>query len=298
MNLSQIEYFAKAAETLSFSRAADELFVTQQAVSKAVANLEGELGARLFERMAGGLELTPEGRRAQARAQAVLREIAGLAQDVGRSDDGQVLRLAVADVILGEQYLLPLQSVLDFRLECPEVRLEITEGPGDACLAMVEEGAADIAIVSGRPRAEGLLVRRLNEQAAVVFCSKGHSLAARELVDPRELAGETFLIPRGATASMDEVCAALYSVGADVPDRYQFVLPDCTPRLLIERVGRGEGLGLIRMTHVGLLDGRCAVLHVEPNPFVMRLSVVTRRPLEPGSALGRFRSHLLRLFDA
>ena len=296
MNLSQIEYFAKAAETLSFSRAADELFVTQQAVSKAVANLEVELGVRLFERQTGGLVLTPVGQRVQLHARGVLREVTLLAQETRKPEEERVLRLAVADAVLGDRYSLSLQSVLDFRLECPDVRLEITEGTSDACLAMIDEGVADIAVVSGRPCTNGLLVRRLDEQPAVVFASPEHPLAARSRVDPRELAEETFLIPRGSTASADEVCAALYAVGADVPDRSQFVFPDCTPRLLIERVSRGEGLGLIRAVHADLLGERCVVLPLDPNPFVMRLSVVTRRPLEPDGALARLRAHLLRLF--
>ena len=74
MNLTQLEYFVEAAHLLSFTKAAESLCITQQAVSKGVASLEAELRVRLFERRAGGLALTRAGRRTLARAESLVSD--------------------------------------------------------------------------------------------------------------------------------------------------------------------------------------------------------------------------------
>ena len=105
MNLNQVEYFVKAAELLSFSRAAEEMYVTQQAVSKAVAALEEELGTPLFTRMSGGLRLTPEGKRALELSRSLLADAQALQACAQPVEPGapakRTLRIAVADVVLG-----------------------------------------------------------------------------------------------------------------------------------------------------------------------------------------------------
>lgn len=310
MNLGQISYFVKAAETLNFSRAAEELYVTQQAVSKAVANLEEELGCRLFERGASGLALTPAGRHAYDDASTVLRGVDRLMHQArtggGRDASGdpaaigrhrETVRLAVADVILGDRYYVPLGKVLRFSQENPSYELDIRESTSDACLAMLEAGDADVAVVAGCPRRAGLLVRKLHEESAALFVGPGHPLAKRRRVGLDELANETFLIPRGSSDSADEICEAFYRARADVPDRSQFLFPECTPGLLVERVCRGEGVGVIGMNAVGFIrEARGVVLATTPNPFVMRLTVAVRRPLAPGSGADLLRNHLLELF--
>ena len=65
VTLSQVEYFLTVARELSFSRAAEALYVSQPAVSRQVAQLERELGVALFERTSQGIRLTPAGREFQ-----------------------------------------------------------------------------------------------------------------------------------------------------------------------------------------------------------------------------------------
>lgn len=61
MNLSQLNYFKKLAEVLHYTRAAQELFITQPTLSGAISSLEKELGAPLFERNGRSVLLTPYG---------------------------------------------------------------------------------------------------------------------------------------------------------------------------------------------------------------------------------------------
>lgn len=73
MELKQIQYFEATCKRKSFSKAAEELLVTQQAVSKVIQNLERELGVRLFVRGSKGVSLTEDGRYFHEQAAGMLQ---------------------------------------------------------------------------------------------------------------------------------------------------------------------------------------------------------------------------------
>src|ERR1700736_2663350 len=75
MELHQLRYFCAVAETGSFSRAAEQSHVAQPSLSQQVLKLEGELGARLFDRLGRSVRLTDLGKTLLPRARAVLREL-------------------------------------------------------------------------------------------------------------------------------------------------------------------------------------------------------------------------------
>lgn len=283
MNLIQLEYFVEAARLLNFTKAAESLCVTQQAVSKGVASLEAELGACLFKRQAGGLVLTGAGRRTLARAKSLLRDASLLVEDTRESCETsgrRVLRLGVADVVLGEYYTLRLDDVLAFEKTCQNVRLDIVEASSDACQEMLDSDNLDIAIVSGRADFRRFWTKRLQERPFVPFVGCGHRLADLDVVSVRELAGETFLIPRGSSMSIYEICEGFYDAGIAVPSLEQFIVPDCTPQLMMDHVYRGEGIAFMRDDNVDCIDERRGiVLNVDPAVFVSRLSIAMRRSL-------------------
>lgn len=300
MNLSQVEYFAMAAKTLSFSRAAQELFVSQQAVSKGVALLEAELGTPLFERTASGLRLTRAGLDAQLHANALLADARNLAMLSKHAPAGEkvVLRLAVSDVVLGDTYDITLADLQDFRTAHPSYDLQVMETTSDEARRLVETGDASAAVVAGYTICPALLQRCVLRDEAVAFVGRTHRLADAAQVSLADLADETFLIPRGARASMEEVRHAFYSAGVDEPSHEQFAFPNCTPRLLMEQVYAGAGVAFIAKRNLKFLDPeRAHVLSLESNPCTLALSVVVRRPLVAGSGIEALRKHLIQLFE-
>jgi DNA-binding transcriptional LysR family regulator len=76
VELRRLEYFVAVARHGQFTRAADELWITQSALSQQVRRLEAELGVELLRRTSRGVELTPPGEELLPRAEAILAEIA------------------------------------------------------------------------------------------------------------------------------------------------------------------------------------------------------------------------------
>ena len=103
MDLKQLRYFAAVYERRNLSHAAQQCCVAQSAISHHLSNLEAKLGAKLFERLARGMEPTPAGTRLYEHAQAILRSLAAAAEDVHQ----------MAEEISGEMQLGLPHTVID-----------------------------------------------------------------------------------------------------------------------------------------------------------------------------------------
>jgi len=153
MDTQNLKAFQAVAESHSFSEAANELFITQPAVSKRIAALELELGCKLFDRVGRSVHLTHEGSTLLPKAQQILRDL----QDTRRlmaELSGEVkghLSLATSHHI----GLHRLPSVLrQFTQTYPSVQLSLDFLDSEKTYAQVIQGRYDIAITTLAPEAE------------------------------------------------------------------------------------------------------------------------------------------------
>lgn len=96
---------------------------------------------------------------------------------------------------------------------------------------------------------------------------------------------------------MREICEAFYDAGVEVPSPGQLVSHECSPRLMMEHVYRGEGVAFMRDNNLDFIDpahGR--VLNVSTVSFKARLSVATRRDTVRDAMLDEFVEYLSNLF--
>ncbi|MDR3427338.1 LysR family transcriptional regulator [Silvimonas sp.] len=155
--LSAIKTFVRVAQAGSFSAVASEAGVTQSSVSKQVAALERELGARLFSRTTRSLSLTEEGQRYFEDVRRLIVEIEG-AEETLRQGSGQVqglIRIA-APVGFGRLKLMPL--VKAFMATHPGVKVDLQLH--DGFIDLVEQGI-DVSVRIGTLIDSGLVARRI-----------------------------------------------------------------------------------------------------------------------------------------
>jgi DNA-binding transcriptional LysR family regulator len=206
VTLGQLHTFVTVARLGSVKAAAEELEVSEPAVSGAVAALRRDLGDELFVRAGGGIVLTPGGRELSA----VAAELLGLADQARRrvreaQGEATLLRI-VATPMVSEYVAAPLLEAFTRRTPHVEVSLSVEEP--DAFRALLADRRADIALgplPAGDP--SGLESAPFLRYRVVVVAAPGHRLAGRRGLAPAMLAGERWLtgpgeppvtIPRGA----------------------------------------------------------------------------------------------------
>ena len=153
MELRRLEYFAAVARHGSFTRAAEELWITQSALSQQVRRLEAELGVALLRRTPRGTELTPAGEELLPHAEAILAEVARARADLDRHAGVTRGRVRVAATTM-DTPRLPA-ALAAFHRTHPGLQIALRHAPAAEIAALVASGAADVGVASphGEPPA-------------------------------------------------------------------------------------------------------------------------------------------------
>jgi DNA-binding transcriptional LysR family regulator len=199
--------FVTVAEELNFTRAAERLFVAQQALSAQVRQLEDRLGARLFERTTRRVSMTAAGARLLPHARAALAALdAGVAElEAARRAERATLRVGLAGTAM-----VPIagETMRRFAERHPGVELQVSNAGLDRPAAGLKEGAVDVAFVRPPFAADGLsMVTVLTEERYAVL-PRDHPLAGRESVRPEDIVGEPWIWVEGA----DPLARAFWSL--------------------------------------------------------------------------------------
>lgn len=190
VNISQLEYFVTTVQCGSFSMAAKELFVTPQAVSKAVGDLERELRVHLCEKSGRSVKPTKFGRMFSLRASEALSCLADLetlakTQALTQAQEGSVT-LAVACSPFRGNVLHP-KDFDAFAKAHPRINLETIFLSSGSCLAALEEGIVDAAVIMGRTTRPDLTCVRMLSSPLHLAVLPSHPLANQELVSAEDL---------------------------------------------------------------------------------------------------------------
>ncbi len=192
MNFQHVKYFRAVALAGSYSNAAKQLYITQPALSRAIAALEDELGFPLFEKNGRSIFLTPCG---QLFLSYVEKSIDALEQgiDAARLLMGQMFGTVSVACTYGYVYNYLPQLVQGFLAGSPHVRFSIAPSSTYKTLSDVSSGSADIGIVIYSPLTEkyrDLEYMLIQKEPIVVITSKKHPFAQRSSCRLAELAGE------------------------------------------------------------------------------------------------------------
>jgi len=151
MDWDNLKFFLALAETGSLSRAAKQHRVDHSTVARRVEALESELGVRLVERLTRSYRITAEGERVREQARKVkagIAEIERLAKDTDSSPE-RIVRVSGPPTLLS-RFLAP--RLLSLQREHPGLRIDLV---GEARMANLSQGEADLALRLVRPREKG-----------------------------------------------------------------------------------------------------------------------------------------------
>lgn len=185
MELRQLKYFLAVADARSFVGAANTLYVSRQAVSKAVGQLEAELNVELLVRDSSGAYLTPAGLMFYDRIRSSVLELEQVCSEMQRFGPRyhQRVRLAFGLGIM-ELYEPALQQ---FRLEKENLALDYGEYPDTVCLEKLREHQADLAICAGAMQSAELSVQVLYRSPYGVLIQDREALRSVDNLELKDL---------------------------------------------------------------------------------------------------------------
>ena len=242
MNLRNLQYFVSVAETRSVSAAAERLHRSQPAVSRAIQDLETDLGFALFLREGRRMMPTAEARGLLAHARMVLRDADELGERARQLASGKVAVLRVGGVASTVESVLP-RLLAAYRQTHPQVEVALSVDSGSGILAALEQGELDV-IATREVSIEHLASRRLFPMHIVAVLRKGHPLARRRGIPVGDLARENLTIgPSPFTSRMmfDAACRR-----ADV--RPRIVLESAYQRALVALAEVDHGIAILPST--------------------------------------------------
>jgi LysR family hydrogen peroxide-inducible transcriptional activator len=238
MELSQLRYFAKAAELGNFTRAAEACLVSQPSLSQQILKLEDEIGQPLFDRVGRTVRLTEAGRLLKQRVDQAVK----LLDDAKRElrDEGDAGHLVVAAIPTIAPYLLP-SLVADFSKRCPRAEIDIVEDVTAGILRRCHQGEVDLAVVALPIPGDALQITPLFSEELLLAMSADHPLAQKPRIRLRDLTEVPFILLADAHCLTGSALSFCHSRG------FQPIMTSRVNQIatVLELVALGHGVSLI-----------------------------------------------------
>jgi DNA-binding transcriptional LysR family regulator len=268
MEISALHAFVEVADRASFSNAAEALFITQPAVSKRVAQLESELGVRLFDRIGRRISLTGAGETLLPRARRLIndaRELKRAVSDLSGDVRGRLV-MGTSHHIGLHRLPVPLKH---FTERYPEVELDIRFMDSEAACRAVETGDLELAVVTLPPDQPANLRLDLIWYDPLAFMvGLEHPLADRERLALAELMAYPAVLPGSTTYTRGVLERSVRSIGVTL----NVAMTTNYLETLHMLVATGLGWSLLPAT---VLDEKVHELKVEEMRLSRQLGAVT-----------------------
>jgi LysR family transcriptional regulator, hca operon transcriptional activator len=199
MELRHLRYFIAVAEAGSMKLAAESrLHTAQPSLSRQMRDLEQEVGAALFVRSVRGVELTAAGRAFLDHARLALTQ-AEAALEAARRAARPAKAIFAVGFLTGQEAAWLAHATRILSDELPKIEIRVSSGFSVTLAEDLKQGRVDIAFLRHEPDPD-LAFKLVLKEPLVAILPRDHRLAANKTVDPRNLAGETFIgiseIPR------------------------------------------------------------------------------------------------------
>ena len=232
VTLKQLRYFVVVADELSFTRAAERLYVSQPALSVQIASLERALGLPLFRRTSRSVELTDSGRSLSEDLTHVFGQLDRAIERAERIHERDRATLRMVYTASVAYQALPL--LLDrFAIGHPEVRVLTTQEWSTQAVDAVRAGRADVALVREFTPVDGLAAEVVRLEPIAAFMSGAHALAGRATVRIVDLRDHVQVVVPGRLApGFHSLLGRLCALRGFAPTEVEIESPDNREPLL------------------------------------------------------------------
>lgn len=293
MNYQSLIYFKTVAELQHYTRAANALYITQPALSKAIRNLEIELGANLFQKDGRNVTLTKYGSLFYEYVKRSVEEVDKGIAAVRHQVEVESNTIFLSALFSMYSFYLP-DKILRFRAQNPNCRFSMEYKYTTAILDDLLQGRSELGLCSDFDPSEEELQPLdsvvLYKEPIGLIVGKDHPFANRETVRVEELRNERFIVyirsSRGTNKILHDLCAP-YGFEPNI------VMEAYNDYSVVGSVAAGEGIAIISTT--GFLNVNSVVpirLEVD-HPLTRNMNLVWRKDKKLPPMAAAFRDMLI-----
>jgi DNA-binding transcriptional LysR family regulator len=263
MDTRQLQAFVAVVERKSFSRAAEQLGLTQPAVSLQIRSLEKRFGRQLLDRSGRRVEPTEAGRRLYRRAQRLLALEEQLVEDVVAETDGELRGQVEIGASTGPGGGVVPLLLCEFQLRNPEVEISLAVFDTQRVVELVADRELELGVVGAARRHRSVVFEPFFRDEVVLVCAPGHRFAGKHL-SLEQLREEPLIVMQEGAGVRQVIEDELRGAGARLRDfdvRLELGLQESVK----SAVGAGYGVSFISRTAVEaeLAAGTLAAAEVE-----------------------------------
>jgi DNA-binding transcriptional LysR family regulator len=289
LTLRQLKVFEAVARHLNYTRAAEELHLTQPAVSMQVKQLEESLGVALFEQLGKRVHLTGTGQEVLAYARSVNQQLDELESVLNRIKglSGGRLRISVATTA---NYFIPT-LLGSFSRRFPDVTVSLDVTNRETLLRQLNENAVDLVIMGQPPAEANVEAEPFLDNPLVVVAPPDHPLAGKKRIPLKRLQEETFLVRESGSGTR----IAMERFFSERSMKLRTGMEVGSNEAIKQSVQAGLGLGLLSRATIEqeLTLKRLAVLDIEDFPIMRHWFVVHRQGKRLSAAADAFKRFVL-----
>jgi DNA-binding transcriptional LysR family regulator len=284
----RLQVFYTVAKQLSFTKAAEQLFMTQPAVTFQVKQLEEHFSTRLFERSHGKISLTPAGRLVMEYAEKILgvsEELEKRMSELTGAVGGPLLLGASTTVA---EFILP-QILGEFKARYPQVQAHMSVANSETIENRVADHTLDLGLIESPAHLPSVQAEVVCEDELVLICAPGHRLANARSVTPNQIVGEPFVSREVGSGTREFTDQYLRNCRVS-PEDLNIVMELGSPEAIKGVVETGLGVAIMSRTRVAKERKLGLLTPVPLEPRLIRtFSLVYPRE--------KFRSQLLTTFS-
>jgi len=264
----RLQVFHAVAKHLSFTRAADALFMTQPAVTFQIKQLEEQYSTRLFERRHGSISLTPAGELVLSYAERILALSDEMEIRLGEMTGEMRGPLLVGASTTIAEFMLP-RVLGEFNALYPQVRARLIVANSESIENRVAEHTLDIGLIEVPAKLSGLTSQICCEDELRVICAPDYPLAGMKSVTPKVLAEYEF-ISREPGSGTREITDAYFRDHKILPESLKMQMELGSPEALKGVVSTGLGFAIVSRAVVEKETQLGELVAIPLNPLLKR----------------------------
>ncbi len=289
LTLRQLKVFESAARHLNYTRAAEELFLTQPAVSMQIKQMEEALGLPLFEQLGKRIHLTEAGKEVLTYARAITQQLDELEGVLNRLKglSGGRLRISVATTA---NYFIPT-LLGSFSRRYPDVTVSLDVTNRETLLRQLNENTVDLVIMGQPPPEADTEAVAFMDNPLVIVAPPDHPLAGKKKIPLVRLQEEIFLVREPGSGTR----IAMERFFSERSMKLKTGMEVGSNEAIKQSVQAGLGLGLLSRATIEqeLALKRLVVLNIEDFPIMRHWYVVHRKGKRLSGAAEAFRKFVL-----